>query len=398
MNTFSNIKELISTLYREQRLLTEMFKKRKFLSYKYDFALDLVDNDDNRVQYLIERSVIRLNGNFLEIDDQFQQFFEQVLEVNEEINISYINENIESVRQNILYYFNEPNETRKYNYLRLIKNTFRKIGIITLRNVVDLKRNIETTFKNEPNYKIKKVKLENLDKKRVDISLLIGQTDKLISEDEETFFKSALDEELNRVITQLKLQLAKCTHNLIDIEKQIIDFLNQIKYQSNITEKLRQIKYLKDQFILQTNTDIDAVLSGNNAAIFEPRPLYPLKLSLDYLQTDAEAFDSIKKIARRIQTGIGTKRPLADVISDEYLETQVEEDVQINLEEVKNSFLAAGNNLFEFVLNYPFAEEVSFDRRVTIYCQLVSQYEALFEITDHYMQREEIEFAMVYPK
>ena len=78
MNTFINIRELVSALNKEQRLLTEMFKKRKTASYKYEYALDLVENDDNRIQYLLNRSVIRQNGNNLEIDDEYLQFFEQV--------------------------------------------------------------------------------------------------------------------------------------------------------------------------------------------------------------------------------------------------------------------------------------------------------------------------------
>jgi hypothetical protein len=40
------------------------------------------------------------NGGLLEIDDQFIEFFEQVLDVNEEINLSYINENIKSINEN----------------------------------------------------------------------------------------------------------------------------------------------------------------------------------------------------------------------------------------------------------------------------------------------------------
>jgi len=167
---------LVSALNREQKLLTEMFKKRKSASYKYEYALDLVDNDDNRIQYLLNRSVIRQNGNNLEIDDQFLQFFEQVLEANEEINTSYINDNLEKVTQNIAYYFNEPNEQRKYEYLRTIKNTLRKLGTITLRNVVDLKRYIDHTFKYEPTYKYKRAKLIHLDNKRKDITILIAQT------------------------------------------------------------------------------------------------------------------------------------------------------------------------------------------------------------------------------
>jgi hypothetical protein len=398
MNTFSNIKEVLLALKREEELLTEMFKRRKTTNYRYEYALELVDDNDARLQYLIDRSVIRQNGSTLEIDDLYLQFFEQVLEANEEINTSYINENLEKVKQNIEYYFNEQNEQRKYEYLRTIKNTLRKIGIITLRNVVDLKRNIDNTFKNEPNYKNKKAKLINLDNKRKDITKLIEQTEQLVTHDNITFFKTATDEELSRIIVQLKLQLHKCTHNLIEIQRQIIDFLNQIKHQSGIIEKLRKVKYLKDQFILESSTDIKQVLAKNNAVVFEPNPSYPLKLSLEYLQTDEEAFVSIKKIAERKKIGEKLKQPIAERISDEYLETQIVEEIQINLEEVKNGFVAGSNNLFDFVMNFNFSKMISFEERVTIYCQMVSLYDTSFEITEQVDERNDVEFAMIYPK
>mgnify|MGYP000057682029 FL=1 len=398
MNTFSNIKEVLLALKREEELLTEMFKRRKTTNYRYEYALELVDDNDARLQYLIDRSVIRQNGSTLEIDDLYLQFFEQVLEANEEINTSYINENLEKVKQNIEYYFNEQNEQRKYEYLRTIKNTLRKIDIITLRNVVDLKRNIDNTFKSEPNYKNKKAKLINLDNKRKDITKLIEQTEQLVTHDNITFFKTATDEELSRIIVQLKLQLHKCTHNLIEIQRQIIDFLNQIKNQSGIIEKLRKVKYLKDQFILESSTDIKQVLAKNNAVVFEPNPSYPLKLSLEYLQTDEEAFVSIKKIAERKKIGEKLKQPIAERISDEYLETQIVEEIQINLEEVKNGFVAGSNNLFDFVMNFNFSKMISFEERVTIYCQMVSLYDTSFEITEQVDERNDVEFAMIYPK
>ena len=37
--------------------------------------------------------------------------------------------------------------------------------MITVRNVIDLKRNIDNTYKNEPNYRVKLSKLKNLDEK-----------------------------------------------------------------------------------------------------------------------------------------------------------------------------------------------------------------------------------------
>jgi hypothetical protein len=397
-NTFHNLKELVTALNRESNLLSEMFKKRKSIGYKYEYALIIVNNDDNRIQYLLSRDVIRQNGSNLEIDDLFLQFFEQILNANEAINTSYINENIEKIKQNIDYYLNETNERRKYDYLRTVKTTLRNVGNITLRNVVDLKRNIDNTFKSEPNYKNKKAKLINLDNKRKDIVKLIELTEKLINDDDITFFKTATDEELGRIIIQLKIQLQKCTHNLIEIEKQIIDFLNQIQYQNNVIEKLRQLKYLKDLFTLETSSDLKAVLSKNNAVIFEPNPAYPLKLSLEYLQSNEEAHTSILKIAKRMQSGVKSCLPVADKISNEYIETQIEEEIQINLEEVKNGFVASSYNLLDFVCNYRFAKEVSWEDMVTIYCQLISQYENVFEITDMFQEKENIEFAVVYPK
>lgn len=398
MTTFANIKELLLALSREEKLLSEMFQKRKTTSYQYDYALALADYNDQKIRYLIDHAVLRQNDNYLEIDDLYLQFFEEVLGANEEISTAYINENLEKVTQNIAYYFNEDKEQKRYEYLRIIKRTLRNIGIITIRNVVGLKKNVDNTFKNEPNYKNKTAKLKNLDEKRENITKLILQADHLISKGEVTFFKVATDEELNRIIVRLKTQLGKCTHNLIETEHQIIDFLNQIQQQSNVLEKLKKIKYLKDQFILATTTNIKEVLSANDIVAFEPRPSYPLKLSLDFLQSSEEGFRCIQQVAARLRSKVKLKQPLAEKISAEYLETQVKEEVQVNLEEVKNSFVSGGNHLFDFVQSYDFLKPVSFEERVTIYCQLVSQYEAFFNITADFETKDEFEFAIVYPK
>ena len=52
----------------------------------------------------------------------------------------------------------------------------------------------------------------------------------------------------------------------------------------------------------------------------------------------------------------------------------------INLEEVRNRFVATSDNLFNFILNYDFLKEVDFNERVTIFCQIISQFEEELEI------------------
>lgn len=382
---------------REQALLTEMFEKRKTFSYKYDYALEMVEGDDNRIKHLIEYGVIRENGNWLELDDQFLQFFEQVLEVNEEINISLIDANIQYLRDQINYFLKENNEHRKYNYLRAIKSSLRKMGVITLRNIVDLKRNIDNTFKNEPNYKIKRAKLESLDKKRDDISSFIQRIEQLLDKEEKTFFTIALDDDLIQIIHLLKVQLNECRHNIIAAQKQIIEYLNQILYQSRVVEKVRQLKYLKDQFTIRHDTNIDQLLASDRHLMYETRPTYPLKLSLDYLGSD-EALDSIRKMYRSSLLKVEIKSHLAPALPLKLLNEEILTEVQVNLEEVRNGFIASGKDLFNFVAGYPYDKELSFDEQVTIFCQMISLYEADFQFTDQFNFFNDVEYALVYPK
>lgn len=398
MSAFHSIEELLKTLSREQRLLKELFAKRKILSFRYEDALALVEYREERIRKLIDSEVVRENGSFLELEDSYLQFFEQILEVNEEINISFVNEHITYLKDTISYFMQESNETRRYSYLRNIKRTLRNIALTTLRNVIDLKRNVDNTFKSEPNYKIKKKKLVRLDEKREGIEALIKTTEELINGEEEAFFCIATDEELGQVTDMLKLQFYECSHNLIEIQKQIINYLNQIEYQNKILLKVRQLKYLKDQFELESKTNIREVLAGKHPVCFEPSPSYPLRLSTDYLRSGDDALESIRKVYLRVRKNGGKVKKIAENIAGDYLLTQTTEEIFINLEEVKNSFMASGSDLFTFVMSYRFPKEVDVDERITFYCQIISQYYDDCSITDTYASAYGVEYTLVYPK
>lgn len=393
---FNNIKELLNLLARTKELLTEMFEKRKSFAYKYEMALELADEEV--VEILIAKGVLRQSGAYIELDEQYLGFFEQILEVNEEINTAYIQENIGQVKQNINFYLQENNEQRKYSYLKQVKSAMRKIGRITLRNIIDLNRNIENAFKSEPNYKIKIVRLESFDQKRKDIQQLIEQTERMIlGEEEQTFFKTAMDDELKYITSQLRLKLTEARHNLIETQKQVIEFLNQVKFQSRLVEKIKQVKYLKDQFELKAKTNLVEVLQKSNAVNFESKPAYPLRLSLDNLQTD-EARNSIEKVALKLKQGKRNALPVAEGISDAYLQTETEEEIFINLQAMRNGFAASNKNLYQFVMEYNYPRTVLMDEKLTIFCQLVSMYELEFSVTDDYGKENQIEYAMVYPE
>lgn len=392
MTHFQSIKEIINTLAWARELLGEMFEKRKSFLYRYEHAMDLLEED--RIETLINKGILSRNGPYLEMDEQFQAFFEQILEVNEDINTSFINENIQQVKQHINYYLQENNENRKYAYLKQVKLALRKIGRITLRNIIDLNRNIENAFKTEPNYAIKIARLENFDEKRRAIYGLIEQTEKLVTEEEITFFVSALDDELKQVVSLLRRQLTESRHNLIETQKQIIEYLNQVKHQSRVIEKIKQVKYLKDQFELKAQTNLVKLLQQNNAVIFEPRPSYSLKLSIDHLQTDA-AREVIEKMASRNKQHKRAALPVAEGISNDYLQTETELEIFINLEELRNGFMASGKHLYQFIMNYRYPRTVTYEEKMTIFCQMVSIYENEFNVQEVYLKDHQVEYAVV---
>ena len=373
-----------------------MFEKRKSV-YRYEYAVELMDHQEDVIKLLLGKDIIIQNGSTLELNDQFLDFFADILEVNEEINLSYINEHIHQIKEYATYYLQSNTESERYKYLKNVKSILQKIGRSTLRNIVDLNRNIDNAFKTEPNYKIKLTKLENHKHKLEAIQSLIEQTELLLKEDELTFFKLATDENLKEIRTQLVLDLTESRQNLIETRQQIIEYINQIKYQSKFIEKLKQLKYLRDQFEIKHKTNIQYILSENNALVFENKPFYRLKLSLENLQKD-EYYELIKKVRKRYKSTVNPESNAAGRLSKDDLQAQTEQEQFIDLYKIRNDFKRSGQELFTFLLHYDFVQKVAFEQLVTIYCQLISTFEDELEFSDNYLQFNNIEYAEVYPK
>lgn len=397
MNSFRSIDELIQALSREKTLLKEMFAKRKTLSFRLDLAETLVDYKMSRIQYLVDYGVIRDNGNFLELEDVYLKFFEEVLKVNEEINVESVKANIDHLNETIEYYLQETNESSKYNYLREVRRSLKNIALNTKRNVIDLKRNVDNTYKNEPNYKIKKSKLKHLDEKRDGIKLQIKEAERVL-ENQTAFFKVAMDADLQIVIDDLRYDLNESSHNLIEIEKQIIDYLNLIDYQSELLKKIRQVKYFRDQQVLETNTDVANMLANKNPVWMEPSTGYRIKVSLDWLRSTDGGLSVLREVQNRRKIQGKQRKQLADPLDQNEMAAQSIIIPMVDQTEMKNGFMAAGTDLFYFVMNYSYPYPIDLEGRLVLFCQIVSQFSDELEITDKYTVAEGFEYPLIYPR
>lgn len=394
LSHFRTIEELVKMLDREKVLFRDMFERRKSLSYRTDFALEIVDYKRERVQYLIDHGVIHENGDFLEMEDVYVQFFEEVLDMNEEISVASVREHINALKENIGYYLEETNEHRKTQYHGNVRKMLRRIGLRTLKNVIDLKRNVDVAYKQEPNYKIKKSRLENLDEKRKGIKQLIAECEKMMDE-EIVFFKIASDPEMQRTTMDVRNDFTEADHNLLEIEHQIIDYINQIEQQSLLLKKIRRVKYLKDQLTWREDTNIVRTLDDVNPLWMEKRPYNRFFLSVDMLRSSEEAYALIRRIAGKNDVR-RLARTEAEPLDQEFLNDNIEEVSSVNTTELWNAFKAQGQNLFAFIKNYNYHIPRTLNDHIVLYCQMATQHSDELRITDKYEKFENIEYVLIY--
>jgi hypothetical protein len=397
MPTFQSIKELTRGLDRGAKLLNDMFAKRKTLSVRYDDALETLDGDESRLQYLIRYGIIVQSGDLLEMDDTYQRFFEEVLSVNEVINIASVQTYISNLRLAIESCLAVANANRKAQFLREVRHNFLSIEKTTRRNIIDLKRNVDYTYKQEPDFKVKRLRLQDFDEKRRQIAELIRQTERVMDE-QAIFFANSMDVALQQTVNQVRLGLRESAHALIDISVQITDYLNRIDYQNRIVQKVRQLKYLKDQFMIEESTDIVARLSGMQPVWMDTQPRYMTKVPLELLHDNDAALEILDNVRARLKKKATIRSRLAGAIAPNYIETSTETRLTLNHRELMNGFLAQSGHLFSFVWNYRYAQPMDEEQRLVLFVQLASQYPDELRFTDDTETMNRIEYPIIFPK
>jgi len=397
MATFRSIKELTRALQQGTKLLSNMFLQRKTIAVKYDDALETLDGDENKLKLLITYGVIVQTGDSLELDDAYQRFFEEVLAVNEDINISSVKMYIDKLNLGINSYLAAENNTRREGFLREIRHTFKSIDNATRRNVIDLKRNVDDTYKQEPNFKIKELRLKDFDEKARLIGELIHQTERVM--DEQTiFFSTAADYGLKQTVSEVRKGLRESAHGLIAVTAQIIDYLNRIEYQSRLVKRVRQLKYLRDQFMIEQATNVKELMAQTDAVWMERQPKYITRVSLDFLRNEDTALDILDNIRRRLSKKANISSRLAEKIDANYLEEQTETTRAFNHQELLNGFLAQSSDLFYYVWNYSFTDSLDKESRLVLFLQMASQYPDQMRYTDEIKTIDNIDYPIIFPR
>jgi len=411
LNAFRNIDALLKAIAREKELLKFLFTGRKAPSLRAEQALEnFLSQDRCRLEYLLEHGVIREGeGGLLVLEDTYLRFFEDVLEVNEEINVLSVKQHIDALNENIEFWLTVGSEARRQRYMGEILRILRSIAISTRRNVIDLKRAIDSTYKNERDFAVKRKRLENLDRKRVDIALLIKEAEKLFGERQRVFFGPSMDAHLKETVAAVKDALTESYHGLLELDRQIIVYLNKIEAQQRLVEKIRRIKYLKDQLVWESGTDVIWVLQTHRPAFLEKRPWYNCMPSLEALTNTPDGIAALKEAHVALKHPTAKRRTDSEPLSPEELSRGAVVKDTLNTFEVRSAFLGSSKDLMTFLMERADSlsgasaqsskeESLSEEDRLTLFCRLAVEFDEDFRITDRYEESGSFTYPLIFAK
>lgn len=364
-----SIRDLVNLLYQSRDVVELLFGSKDSVNKSEILARD--DMSDEKLEKLVMYEIIHENNNVIGLDDRIITFIEEFLEIGE-VTTSFINDNIQSLNENLKYYRIDNNS----KFLRNIKRSLKKISSTTSREVMKLHKNIDDTYKNQDNYLIKLQELDKYKAKRDDIINLIKESEQIIF-DAQGFFNTIVDAELNSIVLDLRYVLVRNRDYLNEIQSQIIDYINRIQYQAAIYKKIQRLKELKDYEELKYKTNFIEVVSQAKALTFQRRSLLKSRLSLDFLYSD-RGHELARKIATKLDLLRNSNRKPAGKMVEGFDQSMLEESTSLNIEGLVDKFMSSDTDLFQFILNYKFPKkvgELTLEKRISLYVGISIDYD-----------------------
>lgn len=396
MKVFPNLIELIKRLHSERKLLYELFMARMRYDLTYEDALEFVENEKN-LRLLIDYGVVRLEGNFIELEETYQHFFEEALRLNEDITDSSIEENLQLLKDNIDYYLKERDRKEGQNkYVRRIMRSLRNIATQATNKTVELKRVINDTYRQERNYEIKRQKLEKNLATLESIANLIRGTERLIDQRKETLEVLTSDDRITRLTTDVRIQFKDVFHSLIEQERTIRDYLHQIDAHNRLARRIRKLKYLKDQLTWERATNVRDVLKTLSHQTLETSPYYSTKIPLDFLRDTDDGLDAIAEARKAIKRLRTLSKTMPAPLTEEELNAGYAIVDYVDTDAIADAFFASSQDLYTFVMSYPYTHPQTPDMKVEYYTEIILNHHDRLRITSDWRQDGNIEYPLIF--
>ncbi|MDI1353684.1 MAG: hypothetical protein PSX36_02110 [bacterium] len=308
----------------------------------------------------------------MSLNDAVVAMFEDFMEIGD-VTPGFINDYINELNRHIRFY----QEAREMRFLRSIKKYLKRINATLTREIIKLQKNVDDTYKNESNYRIKLQKLENYREKRDTIIEFINKTT-LVVEDTRSLFSLTNDSELFGIVSALKVSLIENLDYLIEIQTDITDYINKIQFQLDVYIKAQRLKEIKDHGTLHFKTNFNEVVNNINTLRHNGHKSPRTKISIDFLYTD-DGHILCKRISEKYKLTRLMVRGLADRMAGNFKDKGLEQQIKLDTEKLVQRFLAQSkSNLFEYLMEYKFPKAigtVTFEERLSLFVEIAMEYQ-----------------------
>lgn len=395
MPGFQSIEDFIQELARNRKVLSALFEKRH-LEIDVDMIMHLLDEDEDRLERLVTHEIIGREKRTVYLDGRIREFFEDFLEVEEDVHVLFIQEYLNKIKEHQNYFLKAKQHQQQHEHRQKIKHYLRRIGKVTMGNVKALRRNTEDTYKGEMNYAVKREKLATLRQQRDNLEGVLKAVENLLADT--LFFSNAADDELHFIVYLTKNILQESRHNLLEIQQQIIEYINQVMLRTEIIEKVLKLKSMKDKFQLREHSNFDEVAARLPGLPATQREQFQGRISLHALFEDPVIQELIKKVQQKSHVPKKNIRAYAEPLQSADFDEEQAARKTLNLKQVLNVFQAKNQDLFTFVMEYEPEQPLTEKDRISLYCKLASHYAEYLTFTPKTAQWKTLEYAVIYPK
>ena len=365
-----NVKDLLSNLYTNRGVIELLFGQRDQITVNE--LLGRGDISEEQYRKLISLDILFEYENVVSLNDAVVSMFEDFMEIGE-VTPGFINDYINELKRHIRFY----QEAREMRFLRSIKKYLKRINSTLTREIIKLQKNVDDTYKNEGNYRIKLQKLEDYREKRDTIIDFIKQTSSIVDETR-VLFNITNDTELFGIVTSLKSSLIENLDFLIEIQTDITDFINKIQFQLDVYKKAQRLKEVKDHGALHFKTNFREIVQGINTLKHNGHKTPKTKIPIEFLYSD-EGHVLCKRIAEKYKITRLMVRGVADKMSVNFKDKGLEQNIKLDTEKLVERFLTqTKQNLFEYLIEYKFPKaigNVTFEDRLSLFVEIAMEYQ-----------------------
>ena len=365
-----NVNDILSQLYQHRGVVEFLFANRENITVNELLARE--DISQEQFQKLKSLDLVYEYENIISLNDAVVAMFEDFMEIGE-VTPGFINDYLNELHRHIRFY----QEARETRFLRSIKKYLKRINSALTREIIKLQKNVDDTYKNESNYRIKLQKLEDYREKRDTIIDFIKKTGDVV-EETRNLFSLTNDSELYGIVVSLKGSLIENLDYLIEIQTDITDFINKIQFQIDVYKKAQRLKEIKDHGSLYFKSNFKEMVSGINALKHNGHKTPKTKIAIDFLYTD-DGHVLCKRIAEKYKLTRLMVRGLADKMAGNFKDKGLEQQIKLDTEKLVERFLVqTKNNLFEYLMEYKFPKAigtVTFEDRLSLFVEIAMEYQ-----------------------